>query len=75
MRNFQDTPEPCKRSFISSFSICMTVPLITEAYLEPNRISMMKLLAVNYFCEKCPLQMFDWVLDMPLNYKYLAISF
>ena len=28
MRNFQDTFETCKRSFISTFSICMTVPLI-----------------------------------------------
>ena len=27
MRNFQDTFEICKRSFISDFSICMTVPL------------------------------------------------
>ena len=26
MRNFQDTFETCKRSFISAFSICMTVP-------------------------------------------------
>ena len=27
MRNFQDTFEASKRSFISAFSICMTVPL------------------------------------------------
>ena len=27
MRNFQDTYETRKRSFISAFSICMTVPL------------------------------------------------
>ena len=27
MRNFQDTFETRKRSFISAFSICMTVPL------------------------------------------------
>ena len=27
MRNFQDTFETGKRSFISAFSICMTVPL------------------------------------------------
>ena len=27
MRNFQDTFETQKRSFISAFSICMTVPL------------------------------------------------
>ena len=28
MRNFQDTFETRKQSFISVFSICMTVPLI-----------------------------------------------
>ena len=28
MRNFQDTFETCNWSFISAFSICMTVPLI-----------------------------------------------
>ena len=27
MRNFQDTFETRKRSFISAFSICITVPL------------------------------------------------
>ena len=30
MRNFQDTFETLKRSFISTFSICMTVPLMTS---------------------------------------------
>ena len=30
MRNFQDTFETRKRSFISAFSILMTVPLTTE---------------------------------------------
>ena len=30
MRNFQDTFETRKRSFISAFSIYMTVPLITK---------------------------------------------
>ena len=29
MRNFRDTFETRKRSFISAFSICMTVPFIT----------------------------------------------
>ena len=28
MRNFQDAFEALERSFISAFSICMTVPLI-----------------------------------------------
>ena len=27
MRNFQDTFQTCRRSFISTFSICMTIPL------------------------------------------------
>ena len=30
MRNLQDTFETLKRSFISAFSICMTVPLIVQ---------------------------------------------
>ena len=30
MRNFSDTSETCKRSFINAFSICMTVPLRIE---------------------------------------------
>ena len=30
MQNFQDTFEKRKRSFISAFSICMTVPLIAD---------------------------------------------
>ena len=30
MRNFQDTFETRKRSFFSAFSICMTVPLISN---------------------------------------------
>ena len=35
MQNFPDTYEICKRSFISLFSICMTVPLI---YLLLNNV-------------------------------------
>ena len=30
MRNFQDTFEIHKRSFVSAFSICMTVPSISQ---------------------------------------------
>ena len=30
MRNFQDTFEARKQSFIGAFSICMTVPLIDK---------------------------------------------
>ena len=31
MQNFQDTSETSKQSFISDFSICMTVPLMLLA--------------------------------------------
>ena len=34
MRNFQDTFETRKRSFISAFLICMTVPLINLYFLR-----------------------------------------
>ena len=33
MRNFQDTFETSKRSFINDFSICMTVPLTMKTLL------------------------------------------
>ena len=36
MQNFQDTFETPKQSFISAFSICMTVPLKTFASFEIN---------------------------------------
>ena len=32
MRNFQDTFETRKQSFISAFSICMSVPLSLDHY-------------------------------------------
>ena len=40
MRNFQDTFETRKRSFISAFSICMAVPLNLENNfcLSENRL-------------------------------------
>ena len=34
MRNLQDTFETPKRSFISAFSICMTVPLTLEKHIK-----------------------------------------
>ena len=34
MRNFQDTFETRKRSFVSAFSICMTVPLIQTSKMH-----------------------------------------
>ena len=36
MQNFQDTFETRKRSFISAFSICKTVPLITTMQVSRN---------------------------------------
>ena len=39
MRNFQDTFESLKQSFISVFSICMTVPL-KEAKLRLKNVKM-----------------------------------
>ena len=43
MRNFHDTFETRKRSFISAFSICMTVPLIKVD------INSLKLLSAAFF--------------------------
>ena len=37
MRNFEDTFEIRKRSFISTFSICMTVPLKLCIGTEKNK--------------------------------------
>ena len=37
MRNFQDTFETRKRSFISAFSICTTVPLIMTKSLGSDK--------------------------------------
>ena len=37
MQNFQDTFEACKQSFISAFSICMTVPLLTFSVFKYGR--------------------------------------
>ena len=36
MQNFQDTFETRKRSCISAFSICMTVPLILVREADPS---------------------------------------
>ena len=34
MQNFQNTFETRKRSFVSAFSFCMTVPLICQAVMS-----------------------------------------
>ena len=34
MRNFQDTLETRKRSFVSDISVCMTVPLNFRAFVD-----------------------------------------
>ena len=49
---------------------------ILEVYLEPIRTSMIesfcknseRILAVNYFCKNIPSQMFNWVLNTPLDF-------
>ena len=49
----------------------------SQVYLEQSRTSMMGLfcedskllLAINYFCERTPPQMFDWVLNTPLQFS------
>ena len=45
MQNFQDTFETRKRSFISAFSICMTVPLTLVNYFCKN-LSILKLYSI-----------------------------
>ena len=38
MRNFQDTFETRKRSFISNVSICVTIPLIREVKFRDDHL-------------------------------------
>ena len=45
MRNFQDTFQTCKGSFISAFSICMTVPLTSSENWHDLSISFVKVSA------------------------------
>ena len=40
MRNFQDTFETRKQSFISAFSVCMTVHLILEAKFSKDPLGL-----------------------------------
>ena len=49
MQNFQDTFETHKRSFISAFSICMTVPL---SLLLPLLCQISCLFLGNFFCQE-----------------------
>ena len=37
MRNFQDNFETCEQSFISAFSICVTVPLKNGKHVATKR--------------------------------------
>ena len=54
MRNFQDTFETRKRSFISAFSIYLTVPLTSSTsrknptLVQKNQIFEMKIVSYNY---------------------------
>ena len=52
MRNFLDTFETCKRSFISAFSICMTVPLKILFPAQDPDMYLKKLLKCRFTCEK-----------------------
>ena len=63
MRNFQDTFETGKRSFINAFSICMTVPLSAILFsLEITYLWEFKKLAIMHFeCEiKCSFRFLDF---------------
>ena len=58
--------------FLCLFSkICIQVYLkvqkISKTYLEPSRTSAMELLAVNYFRKKASSQVFEWVLNIPVD--------
>ena len=49
-------------------TVCKTFPQQTEVYLEPSQIYVMKLLncfhkKVNYFHQRAPSQIFNWVLS------------
>ena len=78
MQNFQDTFKARKRSFISAFSICMTVPLIIPyiSYRGVFRtLSMLKCFAKSayrkkklYSPEKASSQTFGRILNTPLSY-------
>ena len=48
MRNFQDTFETRKRSFISAFSICMTAPLMCSMKKHPPVCSIKKGVLKNF---------------------------
>ena len=54
MRNFQDTFETRKRSFTSAFSICMTVPLISES----------KVMILSHFDELSKLMMHELIANL-----------
>ena len=59
MQNFQDTFETRKRSFISAFSICMTVPLMTVIYIYFRRTEV--------FCKKGVLKDFTKLTEPHLH--------
>ena len=49
MQNFQDTFETSKRSLISAFTICMTVPLKTRAAMNGKISVFIYVEAIIYF--------------------------
>ena len=65
MQNFQDNFETCKWSFISAFSICMTVPLRTvfKHYLS-SASKYIPLYNSNYPCSIYLFKFFNFVLNL-----------
>ena len=46
MRNFQNNFETFKQSFISAFSICMTVPLKSDSHLPKKTFLFASMIAL-----------------------------
>ena len=66
--------------FLSEIQLNSSIAGNPQVYLEPSRTSTMEpfcekgaflLKAVNYFRRKAALQMFDWVLNKPLEPPYI----
>ena len=53
MRNFQDKLETRKRSFISTFSICMTVPLMEKLPFIVQFVAQFSDKCIIYHLAKC----------------------
>ena len=73
MRNFQDTFETYKRSFINAFSICMAVPLNTCFFYCPKIVLFDKLFFFYYhsFLVLCRLRW--WQTPLKSGLKFLSV--